>query len=278
MSRKFYNKPAQGTGIRKRILYAQNYLKSAALVKTLVAQSSIDDNDIVYEIGPGTGIITSEIAKIAHKVIAVELDENLVNKLSNQFSTIPNVEVVKGNFLEFQIPNGRYKVFSNLPFNITADTVRKLLYSANPPIDTYLILQKEAAGKFAGVPRESEFSVLAKPWFVFHEQWSFKRSDFVPMPAVDVALLHIHKRETTLIQKEEEKQYKRFVKHGFSAWKKDLKTAYKSVFTYEQWKRLSRDNRFNLDAKPTDLTFDQWLAIYQFFSVSVTPAKKSNIV
>ncbi|MBX3004592.1 MAG: 23S ribosomal RNA methyltransferase Erm [Anaerolineales bacterium] len=277
MSRKFYRRLEKDSGIRKRILYAQNYLKSASLVKTLVAQSSIGREDTVYEIGPGNGIITAELAKIARKVIAIELDENLVKRLTNQFTGSTNIEIVQGNFIDFQIPDEKYKVFANLPFNITAETVRKLLYARNPPIDAYLILQKEAAGKFSGSPRESEFSVLAKPWFSLQELWSFKKSDFVPAPAVDVVLLHIRRREISLIKNEEAKQYTRFVKFGFGAWKKDLKTAFKSVFTYEQWKRLSRDNRFNIDAKPTDLIFDQWLAIYQFFSVGVSAAKKSNI-
>jgi len=275
--RRRYQKPVRDGSVRKRILYAQNYLKSPSLVKTLIALSSIGKEDIVYEIGPGNGIITSELAKIALKVRAIELDENLVRKLTDQFAGSDNIEIVQGDFIGFQIPDKKYKVFSNLPFNITAETVRKLLYSANPPIDTYLILQKEAAAKFSGNPKESEFSVLAKPWYFLQEFWSFKKTDFVPAPGVDVVLLHIHKREIPLVKKEDAKQYTRFVKFGFGAWKKDLKTAFKSVFTYEQWKRLSKDNRFTIDAKPTDLAFDQWLAIYQFFSGSIPAAKKSNI-
>jgi 23S rRNA (adenine-N6)-dimethyltransferase len=127
-------------------------------------------------------------------------------------------------------------------------------------------MQKEAAEKFAGKPVETQFSVLAKPWFSFRITRKFKASDFKPMPKVDVVLLHIAQRERSLVCAENAKIYQRFVRHGFGAWKQHLKAAYKSVFTYLQWRKISRDLHFPLKATPTQLTFEQWLKLFDFYS------------
>lgn len=263
--------------VRKRILFAQNFLKSRSLVERIITRSSISQSDIVYEIGPGDGVITSELAKKAKKVIAIEIDIDLINKLKDMFTKNPNVEIINADFMEYQINTPKYKVFSNIPFNITADIARKLLYSSNPPIDTYLILQKEAAMKFSGQPVETEFSVLIKPWFSFEIIWEFERSDFIPVPAVDVVLLHIKKRTPSLVAADDANIYRKFVKFGFEAWKKDLKIAYKNIFTYEQWKRLARENGFPINVTPSQLYFDQWLRIFQFFLRGIPNEKKTLI-
>ena len=65
-----------------------------------------------------------------------------------------------------------------------------------------------------------------------------------------------------LIDKKERYAYRDFVEHGFRGWNRHLRAAYKSMFNYKQWKRLSRDFGFPLNATPTDLSFEQWLGLY----------------
>jgi 23S rRNA (adenine-N6)-dimethyltransferase len=127
--------------------------------------SSIGSGDVVYEIGPGRGIITAELAQVARKVIAVEKDPHLVGQLCQRFQNVKNIEIIRNDFLRYHIPEGKYKVFASIPYNITADIVRKLLYMPPVPSEVYLIMQKEAAEKFSGCPNETQFSILAKPWF-----------------------------------------------------------------------------------------------------------------
>lgn len=263
--------------VRKRIQFAQNFLKSRSLVERLILKTSINGSDTVYEIGPGDGIITQELARKAAKVIAIEIDQNLVDGLRESLKEHKNIEIHHGDFLDYIITSHKYKIFSNIPFNITSDIVRKILYSPSPAIDSYLIMQKEAASKFSGYPTETEFSVLAKPWFTFETIWDFQRTDFIPIPAVDVVLLHIKERNTPLVIQENAGIYKRFVKFGFGAWKKDLKTAYKDIFSYEQWKRLSRDNDFPIKATPTQLSFEQWIKVFEYFLTGVAADKKRHL-
>lgn len=140
------------------------------------------------------------------------------------------------------------------------------------------MVQKEAAWKFTGNPTETEVSVLAKPWFTLEILREFRRTDFEPVPSVDVVLLHIAKRDQPLVSLSNARSYQKFVKFGFEAWKKDLKTAYKGVFTYEQWKRLSKNLSFPLKATPVELRFEQWLGLFEYFLTGVIDSKKAVVL
>jgi len=264
--------------IRKRIRLAQNFFRDRKLVASIVTNSFLRKDDVVYEIGPGEGIITRELAEWAGKVIAIEKDKTLVAQLRKNFRDRTNVQIREGDFLKYRIEDKRYKVFSNIPFNITADVVKRIIFGENPPNEAYLVVQKEAAEKFIGIPRETEVSVLAKPWFKLETIKEFHRTDFEPIPNVDVVLLYIRKYEQPLVSSGNAWKYQKFVHFGFKAWKKDLKTAYKKVFTYDQWKHLSKNLSFSLKATPTELTFKQWLGIFEYFLVGVIDSKKTEVL
>jgi len=232
----------------------------------------------VYEVGPGEGIITRELAKVAAKVIAIEKDVELANHLKAMFKDFRNVEVHEADFLKYDIKEAEYKIFSNIPFNITSEIMRKILYTRNPPIDSYLVMQEEAANKFYGHPYETEFSVLVKPWFDIIIVRKFRRTDFIPVPAVDVVLLNVRKREKPLVPSDNSMDYKRFVKHGYEAWKKSLRKAYENVFTYEQWKRMARELDFPMDATPTQITYEQWIGLFERFLKIVPPSKRHPLL
>ncbi len=263
--------------VRKRIKLAQNFFKDRNLVASIVAGSTIMKDDVIYEIGPGEGVITRELAERAGKVIAIEKDVALANRLRERFKN-KNVEILEGDFLKYRILEKKYRIFSNIPFNITAEIVKSILFGENPPEEAYLVIQKEAACKFIGSPTETEVSVLAKPRFAFEILRKFRRTDFEPIPSVDVVLLHIAKREQPLVSPVNAHNYEKFVKFGFESWKKDLKTAYKNVFTYEQWKRLSKNLSFPIKATPTELKFEQWLGLFDYFLIGVDSSKKSDVL
>lgn len=250
----------------KSRLLSQNFLRNPKLVADLIGKSSIGPNDLVIDIGAGRGIVSRELAKVAGRVIAVEIDSELIPLLQQHLSTFKNVQIYNTDFLHFDLPHSDYKVFANPPFHITADIIYKLLHFSHPPQDAYLIVQKEVAEKFTGSPCETQASLLLKPWFDFRTVWTFSKSDFSPQPDVETVLMHISCRPLPLVLPEEELVYKSFIKFAFGTWKKDLKIGLKSVFTYPQWKRLARDNDFSIPSKPTDLKFNQWLMLFRFFS------------
>lgn len=263
---------------QNRICLAQNFLISPKLVRRLVGMSTIGPSDTVYEIGPGNGIITAALARVARKVIAIEKDPELVRRLRERFRLFDNVEIVEKDFLGYSFRtrpcdiaslsvarrarSSEYKIFANIPYNITAQIVRKILHERSNLSEAYLILQKEAAKKFSGAPRETLFSILAKPLFEFQILSQLRRNDFWPIPNVDSVLLSIKRRTHPLIETEDFAAYRDFVQYGFRRWKPNLRLAFKHVFTYKEWKRLAHDLEFPLNATPTELSFEQWLNLY----------------
>jgi 23S rRNA (adenine-N6)-dimethyltransferase len=254
----------------RHIRLAQNFLTSSKLVRRLVGMSRIGPSDTVYEIGPGNGIITSALARVARQVIAIEKDPELVRRLRERFRPLDNVKIVERDFLAYTLPirtrTPECKIFGNVPYNITAQILRKILYGQSDVGEGYLILQKEAAKKFFGSPRETLFSLLAKPFFEFQILSQLRRTDFCPVPHVDSVFLSIKRRTRPLIETHDIAVYRDFVRYGFGRWKPNLKLAFKHVFTYKQWKRLARELEFPLNATPTELSFEQWLALYRSFA------------
>ncbi len=261
----------------KRMMLAQNFLKSSKLVCSLLAGSSIGPDDLVYEIGPGRGIITAELARIARKVIAVEKDPGLAQFLRRRFQRVDNVNIIASDYLQYRIPDREYKIFASIPYNVTAGIMRKILYTPSVPGEAYLVMQREAAEKFAGRPRETQFSILAKPYFDIRIVRQLRRTDFEPVPHVDSVLLQIKKRQVELICREDVFLYRCFVHYGFGTWKHSLKLIFKPVFTYPQWKHLSEDLRFPLDVIPSGLTFEQWLGLFECFKQRVPRNKQVKI-
>lgn len=249
---------------RKSIRLAQNFLKDPRLAAALVARAGLRRQDTVYEIGPGKGIITRELAKRCARVIAVELDPVLFARLAEEFRNAAHVELHNEDFLKHRIREHEFRVFSAIPYNRTADIMRAILHAKRPPKTAHLIVQREAALKYAGLPRASQCSLIAYPWWLIDIVTTLKRTDFDPEPGVDSVLLRARKRGPALVAGEDARLYRRFVREGFGGAKASLKLNLRLVFTYTQWGSLARNLRFELKAKPTELTGRQWLGLFQF--------------
>lgn len=243
--------------MRKRIAYSQNFIKDYNLVRHLIAKSSISKDDTVIEIGAGKGIITSGLLERAQRVIAYELDKDLFNNLSQKFLNNPSIQLNLDDFLVAQLPSHQYKVFSNIPFNITSAIIKKLTLADNPPEDTYLIVQKEAAMKFAGRPidtKNSQLSVLLYPWFEFRDTYEFKSDDFSPKPNVEIILLEIKKREVPLVDSQNRDKYEDFVTYAFNQPKPNITEGLGSVMEIHA-----------TNSKPSELNFEDWLNLFETF-------------
>lgn len=251
-----------------RIKYSQNFLKDYNLVRHLVAKSSISKNDTVLEIGAGKGIITSGLLEVAHKVIAYELDRDLFNNLRQKFQNNSLLQLNLEDFLSTQLPNYPYKIFSNIPFNITSAIIKKLTLEDNPPEDAYLIVQKEAAMKFAGKPldtKNSQLSVLLYPWFELRATYEFKPDDFSPRPNVKIILLEIKKRDEPLIDSKNKGKYEDFITYVFSQPKPNITEGLSKIMEIKA-----------TSSKPSELDFEGWLNLFETFLKR--PEKQQSIV
>lgn len=262
----------------RQLSHSQNFLRNSKLVAKLVADSGISSDDTVFEIGPGKGIITRQIATKAARVIAVEYDRNLANSLKQAFAECENVEIVFGDFLQVKLPErDNYKVFSNIPFNLTADILERLTSVVNTPQDSYLIVQEDAARKYAGSPYGEERlrSLMLKPRFELAITYRFKSTDFYPVPRVNIVMLRIQKRRECLLSHKEMNAYGDFVAYAFGQHGQNLKERMKRIFTNEQFRRQASEQKFSPSARPGDLNFDQWLGLFRYFMKGVSDDKQA---
>ena len=250
----------------RRADLSQHFLRSRSLAASLIAQAPVKRNDLVVEIGPGRGMITRELARRCREVVAVEFDEALVEALRTRFPSDDRITIVRSDFLRFRLPDVPYKVLGNIPFNRTAAIVRRLVQADPPPRDAYLVVQREAAERFAGGPwsRETLSSLLLKPWWRIEIARRFRRTDFDPPPGVDAVALWLARRTRPLVDRLQAADYRRFIESCFGRDGHSTRRCLRFEFTRTQIQRLSRDLRFDPSGPPHRVTFDQWLALFRF--------------
>jgi 16S rRNA (adenine1518-N6/adenine1519-N6)-dimethyltransferase len=197
----------------------QHWLHDRKTLADIAGYADLKPDDIVLEIGPGLGTLTSELLKKAGKVIAIEFDKKLADNLSKQFPG-KNLEVVSGDILSFNLddmPNG-YKVVANIPYYITNKIIQMLLTAKNKPGTAVLLVQKEVAERIAAGP--GKMSILAISAQVFAEVelgTVVPKAMFTPAPKVDSQVVILKTREATLMNDIGQADFFRVVKAGFSS-------------------------------------------------------------
>lgn len=206
------NRPRKSYIKKTQYSISQNFLTSSVTIRQLMKLAKISASDHVIEIGAGKGHITRELAKICRQVSAYEADQKLVEILKEQLPQKDNIKITARDFLQVSLPEkGDYKVFSNIPFAITSDIIRKLTETKNPPKDTWIVMEKGAAIRFVGKKFDTAASLALKPFFSSRVVHQFQKSDFHPEPSVDVVFLHIRKKETPDIPVSQRKRFLQFV-------------------------------------------------------------------
>ena len=240
---------------------SQNFLTSYKTIKRLLHKTSITANDHVIEIGPGKGHTTSLLLQICRKVTAIEVDEKLYGRLLEKFNDADNLNLYYQDFLQWRLPSSEnYKVFANIPFCHTTGILRKLTESKNPPTEAWLTMEKGAAKRFMGKPRETLRSLMIKPIFDLEIVYHFRREDFHPKPGVDVVLLHLKKKAQPDVSPSQWRAYERFVSAGLRNNGADLRR----IFTKKQLSRAFRDAGI-CDIAPGELLYVQWLCLFRCY-------------
>ena len=259
----------RGPDQRQRAALAQNLLRSPAAVPALLHAAEVRPGECVYDLGAGTGAITAELLRAGAQVVAVERDPHLARKLRDRFAG-KAVRVVEADLLRtpFRPP---FKVVANPPFNLTAALLRRLLFEA--PEAAALALQREAAMKYAGAGQPTAVALAALPWFELEVSYPFARRDFVPAPAVDIALLSIVRRRAPHLSDDERGRWRAFVAYALARSRPDARRTFRNLVSNLQWRRLSAELGIAPDAERAQLTLDQWLGVFRFV-VSSTPASK----
>lgn len=232
--------------------HSQHFLRSPRLVLELIGHTSLKKQDTVYDIGAGSGVITSALARKCTQVFAIELEPRTAALLRKNTAELSNVTVIEGDFLSLPLPTSPYKIFANIPFHISSAIIQKITEAPIPPTATYLIVQKQLANKL--LPHHSGFSsqlgMLLGPRFSIRIRKRLKRTDFWPHPNVDTVLLEIKQRDQPLVSNQAMAAYKKFITTNFTTPRS---------FSALPLHLVTKDPA----TKPSSLTLDQWLVLFQ---------------
>jgi len=182
----------------------QNFLIDKNFVDKIVDAADIKDQNVL-EIGPGIGTITYEMAKIAKKVVAIEIDQTLIPILKENLSEFENAKVIKQDILKTDLKglvdnefNGEsFKVVSNLPYYITTPIIEMLITTGLPCDDMTIMVQKEVAERMVASESDKEYSSLSV-FIKFYTEAkviaNLPKLVFIPQPKIDSTILNLKLR------------------------------------------------------------------------------------
>ncbi len=212
----------------------QNFLTNKEVIDGIVEGADITKEDLVIEIGPGIGVLTAAAAEKAGKVIAIEIDTNLVTILGDTLAEFDNVKVINENVLKLNLAKiieeeaGDYKavkVIGNLPYYITTAIIMKLLEEKLPVESITIMMQKEVADRIKSSPGSRIYgaiSVAVQYYCRVNIVEDVPKEYFMPMPKVDSAVLRLDVRKEAPVNLLDEKMFFRCIKAGFSQRRKTL--------------------------------------------------------
>lgn len=214
--------------IRPRKRLGQSFLEDMNVIRRIAALADPAGHETVVEIGAGLGLLTSELARKAGKVVALEFDPRLVSVLRDRFSGDERVEIVPGDVLDYRFssasPVTRIKVIGNLPYNISSPILFRLLEFRRSISTMVLMFQKELADRIMASPGIKDYgipSVMIARYASVTREMNVPSTCFYPEPAVISSVLRIVMREDQ-IPPEEESLFSMTVRAAFAQRRKTL--------------------------------------------------------
>jgi 16S rRNA (adenine1518-N6/adenine1519-N6)-dimethyltransferase len=263
---------------RPKKRFGQHFLSDPSILNRIVDAADIGPGETVIEIGPGRGALTAALAERGARVVAIEIDRDLVPLLQERFEDAGAVRVVEGDILEADIGalagvappsgatsdrRGAYVVVANLPYNIAAPVLRRLLETAVPPARIVVMVQREVAEAIVARPGRMGLlsvatQVYGEPSLVMHVapgafspppnvESSVVRIDVAPQPRVDAPL----------------DAFFRIVRAGFGNPRKQLRNSLSFGLHVKQEVIDAALARAGIDVtlRPQVLSLDDWAAI-----------------
>lgn len=213
--------------------YGQNFLIDEYTVNNIVKEAGVCKDDLIIEIGPGLGTLTSLLLNNAGKVICVELDFKMINVLNERFSLYENFELINNDILKVNLnelleKNSNFKnvkVVANLPYYITTPIIMKLLEGKLNLTSITVMVQKEVAQRLAEKPGGKETGAITysinyytNPKIVLN----VSKDCFIPSPKVDSSVLQLQVLDKPKIDVSDEKLFFRIIKSAFIQKRKTL--------------------------------------------------------
>jgi 16S rRNA (adenine1518-N6/adenine1519-N6)-dimethyltransferase len=249
--------------LKKR--FGQHFISDRRILQRIVHLAAINPEDTVIEIGPGAGALTRELAGAAGRVVAIEIDRDLIPEL--RASMPANVEIVEGDALEVDFTRWSsvpFHLVGNLPYNVATPLLKKFIEWRSRITSVTVMLQKEVAERIRAGPGTRDYgplSVLIQ--YYATPVWGFRvpPGAFSPRPRVDSAVLRLEWKPGV----ENNPQFTHFVQQAFGSRRKKLINNLASIFTAKTREELVstlEKEGVSPDARPETLSVEQFLRVY----------------
>lgn len=213
--------------------FGQNFLIDPHVLDKIINAADITKEDCVIEIGPGIGSVTEALIANAGKVISIEIDDQLIPILTEQFGACENFRLIHKDVLKVDLhklieeesPNRRIKVVANLPYYITTPIVMMLL-EHNLPIESITVMvQKEVADRMASGPGSKQYGAITVAMKYYCDTYlvaNVPQNCFMPRPNVDSAVIKLTLHQEPIVDIKDEAQLLKIIKAAFSQRRKTL--------------------------------------------------------
>lgn len=228
----------------------QNFIINPSVCPRMAEECGAGKDDGVLEIGPGIGVLTAELAKVAGKVVSIELDSGLVPILSETLSNFDNVKIIEGDALKLNLKEIIEREFSgkkvfvcaNIPYNISSKLVMKLLES-NLNIEAVTVMvQKEFADRICakvGSRQSGAITVGAAFFASCTELFGVSAGSFFPPPKVDSTVMKLVPYKQPPVEVKDRNFFMKTVNAGFASAERPFKILSDRGFrsARHRWKR-----------------------------------------
>ena len=247
--------------MRPKKSLGQNFLKSAPALRKIIEAGEIMPDDVILEIGPGKGALTTQLLASSCQLIAVERDKNLYEMLKIKFQkeiSSGQLDLIHDDILNFDLSYKlkaiSYKLIANIPYNITGAILKKFLTADKQPEHMVLMVQQEVAQRIvARGGKESILSISVKAYGDPKIIMKVPRRYFSPAPEVDSAILSIKNisRDFFLKDQVNEEYFWQIVRAGFAHKRKKLAGNLKNLYSFVLPERLK-------DKRAEELDLEDW--------------------
>jgi 16S rRNA (adenine1518-N6/adenine1519-N6)-dimethyltransferase len=245
----------------------QNFLNSKSALKSIIDTSDLNSKDIILEVGPGKGVLTEELLKIAEKVLVVEKDHRLIPFLEEKFQKEireENLVLIEKDILDFDLntlPND-YKVIANIPYYITGQILRMILGVENQPKLITLLVQKEVAERIVAKDgKESLLSLSVKAFGDPKLVTKVPRGAFSPAPNVDSAILNIKNISKDRLGNISEAVFFEILHLGFAHKRKQLLANLSQKYSREKILEIFSKLNLSLQIRAEDIDLKTWIEL-----------------
>lgn len=252
--------------------YGQNFLIDENIVNDIITGAQVNKDDLIIEIGPGLGTLTSLLLEKAGKVICVELDKKMINVLKERFILYNNFELLNNDILKVDLNRlisesktnlKNVKVVANLPYYITTPIIMKLLEDKLDLTSITVMVQKEVAERLAGIHGGKEIGSITcsinyytNPEIIIN----VPRNSFIPAPNVDSAVIKFDILKEPKIKVSNEELFFKVIKFSFLQKRKTLINSLSNsgLVSKESLEKILNDLNIDLKIRAEQLPLEQF--------------------